>query len=596
MNIHMIIYKEDSVHYRNNIYTAIEYTTQLIKQKITWLKANDDAHISQYINNMTEAEQLSILQYIIIRDLELFKRVTNQIENFDIKMNGDLLFTTAINKYPCENFETIKYLIDMGLTVPDDFIIKHNPTNEVLELIIKHGADINANNGQPLINAIQCQSQKNFQTLINNGADTTLIDINVIILSKILSIKCSSGINFFILYLLDNDPNIYLHYDTLLINYVTKYYVSNSPDISIIKLLLSNGANINCLSETNLKNIIAYRYTEVIQLLLAYNVDFSILNQEIKPYADIILLFEKNNIELTKISQIVYDYTLDFGHENNDYFDFNQNDIINKYRKYIYFKELALVKIQFENNDTESWDFIDPPNQMINYWQNILKLLIDAHDLDFFKQVIQILRNFDIKFDDDILLAVAMIVDYYDAVVYFMERGLNKNAVEWCVVHNINGDILQYLIDIGYDCSDNKFLINAMFANMYECTKILLGNNMDTETIINCTRKNIDIRILKYFIDLGTDMDILLRYAIYFGSIGKVKLLLELGADVRNIQMSDLCHVVKFKNYNLINLLFEYNVDFTILNSFEPSIETNNLIHGLLNAGLTDIALLNIIY
>ena len=393
---------------------------------------------------------------------------------------------------------------------------------------------------------------------------------------------------------MDNDPNIFLHCDTLLINHITRYYIETSPDISIIKLLLSNGANINCLSESNLKSIIIYRYTEAIQLLLDYNVDFSILNQQIKQCADIILLFEKNNIELIKICQIVYDYTLDFGYEYN--LDFNQHDIINKYRKYIYFKELALVKIQYENNDTESWDFINPPNQMINYWQNILKLLIDAHDLDFFKQVVVVLRNFDIRFDEDILLAVAMIVDYYDAVVYFMERGLNKNAVEWCVVHNIDGDILQYLIDNGYDCSDNKFLINAMFANMYECTKILLSNNIDTETIIHCTRKNIDIRIFKYFIDLGTDIDILFKYAIYFGSDDKVKLLLEEGADVRNIQLNDLSRVIKFKNYTLLNLLFEYNADFSMLNSFEPSTEANNFVYGLLNAGLSDIELLNIIY
>jgi len=130
----------------------------------------------------------------------------------------------------------------------------------------------------------------------------------------------------------------------------------------------------------------------------------------------------------------------------------------------------------------------------------------------------------------------------------------------------------------------NKKLIDAINKNDFNTIKKIVNKNFNlnekyfgyTILITAIINENIDIKIIKYLIKLGADINITddnnrspLNWAIYVGNIEIVKLLIKLGADINNIDFygdSLLIIAAIQQKYDILFLLLSLDINWFIKN------------------------------
>ena len=140
--------------------------------------------IALYLSKLSVIETNTILKCAIYyQNLDIFISLIPYIENFDIRIDNDIFLYVAVHS---NNIESVTYFMDRGLdiTAVNNYIIKHMElSNEILELLVSYGIDINIDNGALLINAVNNGSIKCIELLINHGADYSLQNYEAVKLS-----------------------------------------------------------------------------------------------------------------------------------------------------------------------------------------------------------------------------------------------------------------------------------------------------------------------------------------------------------------------------------------------------------------------------
>ena len=536
-------------------------------------------------------EKLDIAKNAIYHNkFSLYEKIVETIDNFDIRFESDTLLVAACLS---RNIDLVQYFIDrqLDVTISDNYIIcnciESPKYNEVLKLIINHGADVNAGNGEVLVNAINLPSVKIFETLIKNGADYTLNNYEAVVESS-MNYKCTYHRSFSST---EEDSD-----EEVLTNNFLSYFISEGIDVDLdngkllksameykleenIKLLLKNGANITLLEFKDLFSIVKNMEIDIIEILIDYGIDFSILNS----YENIQL----KSLFTNSMSYIIYDVTYIIYDATYVRFDF---DIAycNKIEMQIYSIKRSYINLPVENNNYDA-----------------LKTLIAKNDLQMFEKILDD-SNIDIRFDNDVLLAVAVIHNNIDMVKYLLDKGLDIHsnddfAIKISCITNTDGAILRLFIDeYKIDTSNNEFIDIALEKKMEVCVKMLVqhGANVffdDGVRFIDFINIKNDSFFDNLLLEIN-DYDLLLQRAIKRGLYRSTELLLKYGANIKIIEVTHLFNVIRYKNIIFLKMLISCGFDLNVLNMYQPSDESINFVSKLLNAGLDSQVLMQILY
>lgn len=210
-------------------------------------------------------------------------------------------------------------------------------------------------------------------------------------------------------------------------------------------------------------------------------------------------------------------------------------------------------------------------DNVIDY-KPIIKAIIFNRRLDLLQRVI--IRDFDIRFENDILLIIAAHSSDIASVEYFINHGLDVTANDNFIIKQckFSSEVLQLLIDNGADVNagNGEPLIYCVKYSLLENIKVLIKNNADYRLRNHEALKNIvSSDILLLFIDVGFDFNI--DNAGIFKTIARtfnydlIKILLENGAEVKYFDSYDLRFFVNKISINankIIQLLIDYGLDF----------------------------------
>lgn len=189
-----------------------------------WLGLTINIRLDDAINYLYENQReiIVLLKYLAVYNkAELFEHVINCFPEFDLsadtyvllkiaivnKSSGVVKFmigygvpTDAANNFAIKllggmNADILNFLIDSGadICIDDNYPIRsmymdnsynsrHAYQNlEIMDILIKNGADVNIHNGIVLKGALKSQCYDTIKLLIDNGADTTVISKDDII-------------------------------------------------------------------------------------------------------------------------------------------------------------------------------------------------------------------------------------------------------------------------------------------------------------------------------------------------------------------------------------------------------------------------------
>ncbi|ANB50317.1 hypothetical protein [Powai lake megavirus] len=168
---------------------------------------------------------------------------------------------------------------------------------------------------------------------------------------------------------------------------------------------------------------------------------------------------------------------------------------------------------------------------------------------------------------------------------WFFLNGISINECNHfaiCSASIANKNFLQYIIDYGADVNyDNNFpLMHAGFNNNIDNIKLLLNNGASFDEInfldlirYHINHKNFDM--FKFLVDINNGFFInnteIINHCVQYNLSNYVKILLEIGVNVNNINVDDLKYVIRKKNmgFDLLKLLSDYDFNFDILNNLD---------------------------
>ena len=137
------------------------------------LGVNAFAHDNQAIINSARHGNLEIVQYLVSLGV-------------DSKAKNKALIKAA--KYG--NFSIVKFLLDSGADISDNKALINSSNVKITKILIKHGADILADNNQALINSCENCDKKTAKLLIKHGTNVQAQDnLPIILFSKYKCIK-----------------------------------------------------------------------------------------------------------------------------------------------------------------------------------------------------------------------------------------------------------------------------------------------------------------------------------------------------------------------------------------------------------------------
>ncbi|AUV58147.1 hypothetical protein [Bandra megavirus] len=222
------------------------------------------------------------------------------------------------------------------------------------------------------------------------------------------------------------------------------------------------------------------------------------------------------------------------------------------------------------------------PSFMSNniFFNNIYDTII-RDDIDAFKN--NMMEEY-ITYNDYEIYRMAIHNQAIQITQWFFLNGISINECNHfaiCSASIANKKFLQYIIDCGADVNyDNNFpLMYAGFNNNIDNIKLLLNNGalFDEINFLDLIRYHINHKnfdIFKFLVDIDNEIFInnteIINHCVQCNLSNYVKILLEIGANVNNIDVDDLKYAIRKKNmsFDLLKLLSDYDFDFSVLNNF----------------------------
>ena len=231
------------------------------------IQKNDFQTIYEYVENNAIDKIKFLGSYNVFNNLILFRKLVDTFE-VDLSCGDNILFRRAVAN---GNYDIVHFLIQNGIDVNvcNNFAIKvcgsHNL--ELLKLLVENGANICVDNNYPIRYAAYQNLYDIVKYLIENGAD----------------VNASNGYP--------------LRFATCSINY------------EIIELLLENDADINFIGQNELLKVIRSGADNIVNLLITYGVDFSVINNYQCPdgydYSPMIKLLIENGVDPRQLALIL---------------------------------------------------------------------------------------------------------------------------------------------------------------------------------------------------------------------------------------------------------------------------------------------------
>ncbi|AGF85612.1 repeat protein [Moumouvirus goulette] len=252
-------------------------------------------------------------------------------------------------------------------------------------------------------------------------------------------------------------------------------------------------------------------------------------------------------------------------------------------------------------------DNITESHEEINYK---LMEIIEKDDNLLFEQIIYD-NNINININSDIIFRYAIYYKAIKIIEYLVNNGVkidtyNNFALKFASGNDIS--YLQFIINLGADIyTDTYFiLINAIYKEKLDNVKLLLDLGLDIN-VKNCSSMIYSIArnrydIFEYLINTGADIkscenEIWKEYCNGDLNIKYIQLLLEKGIDVSKITNQQIIQIIcKKDSIKILELLIKYGLDLSKLNNYKQDNNCKKLVHILLNGGLSQDAINNILY
>ncbi|AQN68531.1 ankyrin repeat protein [Saudi moumouvirus] len=262
--------------------------------------------------------------------------------------------------------------------------------------------------------------------------------------------------------------------------------------------------------------------------------------------------------------------------------------------------------IDFDNLERTIKEF-----ELLNksYQLSIIKYLMATDNLDYIKNMISKIYNFDVNMENGILLKLSIVNNIFNNIEYLINIGANlyieDNIIAKIAAQEGNIEILQYILKNCSICLQDDLIFYAAISrhNPLEKIKFLddYGINLhiyNDHILITAVQKNI-ITAVEYLLfkgcDVNTQNGIALRYSLWYNLFEITELLLKTGANTYYLQPDDLVDVINGKHFSIIELLIKYGLDVSIFNGYFNKIggsDTHKTIKILIDSGINPIDLL----
>ncbi|BCS82694.1 ankyrin repeat protein [Cotonvirus japonicus] len=225
---------------------------------------NDNDYIIRKINKVSIKSLIDIIKYFIVVNNTHYFEYSINTGKINIDYDDNIFWKLAISH---NSYDVINFLINLKIDVNicDNYAIiiaAHNNNMELFSLLMKNGADISNKHVQRIF--IVQESQENLNFLAKNGIDLIKNSKNI---TLAVSLRNQKMVKYF----------IDLGYDILFNNNLLLRVAINSGDVEIVKLLLSNGANVNDLTIDDIVCVIRFHFIKMIPILIDAGYDFKIL-------------------------------------------------------------------------------------------------------------------------------------------------------------------------------------------------------------------------------------------------------------------------------------------------------------------------------
>ncbi|AGC01689.1 ankyrin repeat protein [Acanthamoeba polyphaga moumouvirus] len=236
--------------------------------------------------------------------------------------------------------------------------------------------------------------------------------------------------------------------------------------------------------------------------------------------------------------------------------------------------------------------------------------IIEKDDNLLFEQIIYD-NNINVNINSNIIFRYAVYYKAKKIIEYLVNNGVKINTYYNFALKFASGNdisYLQFIINLGADIFVDTYfvLINAICEGKLDNIKLLLDLGLDVN-INNCSpliysiaRNKYDI--FEYLINIGADFkscenEIWKEYCNGDLNIKYVQLLLEKGINVSKITNQQIIQIIcKKDSIKILELLIKYGLNLSRLNNYKQDDNCNKLVHILLNGGLSQDVINNILY
>jgi ankyrin repeat protein len=216
-------------------------------------------------------------------------------ENLEVFLHSFLLYNNLKSSINSRNIDIVKYFLHKGSEITKDCImasILRDP--KILELLIESGADVNVNNGEPIIWASFCFYTETVKVLVKNGADVQ-VNYNHLIKNTseydIMDFIIKKGADIHV----DDDYPLRMWAG---IKVETNARNSLAYSSCFVELLLESGANVNVLDDWCIKKSAFNGNIETVEILIKYGADFKKVKRARKNVVDLLEKMGCNDIEI----------------------------------------------------------------------------------------------------------------------------------------------------------------------------------------------------------------------------------------------------------------------------------------------------------
>ncbi|BCS82690.1 ankyrin repeat protein [Cotonvirus japonicus] len=227
-------------------------------------KCNDD-YITKKINKVSVHNLLDIVTYFVVTNNAHYFDYCIKNREINIDYSNYIFWRLAISN---NSFDIIDYLLKLNIDINMDdnyaiIVAADNKSMKLFSFLTERGADISIKCIPRIF--IRQESIEKLKFLVENNIDITSNHKNIILSA---SIKNDAIIKYF----------INLGCNVLLDNvFRAAVYCGN---VNIVKLLLSIGADVNVLTNDDLKRILKYNFIKMIPILIDAGFNFNAINSQ----------------------------------------------------------------------------------------------------------------------------------------------------------------------------------------------------------------------------------------------------------------------------------------------------------------------------